>query len=212
MPRPYPPAPVSPLPATPAFPIGDREKVALARVLGLERLPTDICYSISLAIGCYRTTESGSDDTTVANVLVGLAELSKPGRAFDRAVKRLADGRSGVDYTTHEILQPLANAVLRCEPDSYEALAQAAAKRAEELRVHKRIDPPTEAFRFFCGVLRLIFNSSGSPALHGSFDERWRQCRKFATEVFTIADIDHADFDAHPERLTEYLRTDVSSG
>jgi hypothetical protein len=31
-------------------------------------------------------------------------------------------------------------------------------------------------------------------------------------EVFTIAGIDHADFDAHPERLTKYLGTDVSVG
>jgi hypothetical protein len=31
-------------------------------------------------------------------------------------------------------------------------------------------------------------------------------------EVFTIAGIDHADFEAHPERLTEYLGTDVSFG
>jgi len=91
-------------------------------------------------------------------------------------------------------------------------LAQAVAKRAEELRAHKRIAPPTEALRFFCGVLRLIFNQSDSPALSDGFDESWRQCRRFAMEVFTIAGIDHADFEAHPDRLTEYLRTNVSFG
>ena len=31
-------------------------------------------------------------------------------------------------------------------------------------------------------------------------------------EVFTIAGIDHADFESLPERLTEYLGTDVSFG
>ena len=212
MPRPYPPALISPPPVAEPFPIGDREKADLAHVLRLERLPAELCDAISQAIGCYQATEAGWDDTTVANVLASLGELSKSGRAYDKAVKRLADDRSGVDYTTHEMLQPLAKAVLEDEPCSREVLAQAAAKRAEELRAHKRIAPPTEALRFFCGVLRLIFNQSGSPALNDCFDERWRQCRRFAMEVFTIAGIDHAVFDAHPERLTEYLGTDVSFG
>lgn len=127
-------------------------------------------------------------------------------------MRRLADEHSGVDYTTHEMLQPLAKAVLEDEPGSREALAQAAANRMEELRAHKRVVPPTESLRLLCGILRLIFNQSGSPALQGSLDDGWRQCRKFAMEVFTIAGIDHADFDAHPERLTEYLGTDVSVG
>ncbi len=212
MPRPYPPAPISPPPVAKSFSIGDREKADLAHVLRLERLPSELCDAISQAIGCYRATEAGSEDTTVANVLAALAELSKSGRAYDKAVERLADNRSGVDYTTHEMLQPLAKGVLEDEPGSREALAQAAAKRAEELRTHKRVAPPTEALRFFCGVLRLIFNQSGSPALQESLDRSWHQCRQFAMEVFTIADIDHADFDAHPERLSEYLGTDVSSG
>ncbi len=212
MPRPYPPAPMSPPPAAEPFPIGDREKADLANVLELERLPAELCDAISQAIGCYQATEAGSADTTVKNVLAALGELSKSGRVYDKAVKRLADDRSGVDYTTHEMLQPLAKAVLEGQPSSREALAQAAAKRAEELQARKRIAPPTESLRFFCGVLRLIFNQSGSPALRDGLDESWRQRRKFAMEVFTIAGIDHADFDAHPERLTEYLRTDMTFG
>jgi hypothetical protein len=212
MPRPYPPAPTSPPPVAEPFPIGNREKADLASVLGLECLPAELCDAISEAIGCYRATEAGSADTTVGNVLVALGELSKSGRAYDKAVKRLADDRIGIDYTTHERLQPLARAVLKCKPNSQEALAQAAADRAEELRAHKRVAPPTESLRFFCGVLHLIFNQSSSPALHGSPDESRRQCRKFAIEVFTIAGIDHADFDAHPERLTEYLGTDMTLG
>jgi hypothetical protein len=210
MARPYPPAPISPPPAAELFLIGDREKADLAHVLGLERLPAELCSAISHAIGCYRATEAGSKDTTVKNVLAALCELSKSGRAYDKAVKRLADDRSGVDYTTHEMLQPLAKAVLEGDLSSRDALAKAATKRAEELRAHKRVAPPTEALRLFCGVLRQIFNQSGSPALSDGFDKSWRQCRRFAMEVFTIAGIDPADFEAHPERLTEYLRTDVS--
>ena len=212
MPRPYPPAPILPPPAPVPFPIGDREKADLARILKLDGLQPELCDAISHVIGCYQASTAGSTDTTVANVLAGLGELTKSGRAYERAVQRIADERSGVDYTTHQMLQPLAQAVLKDEPGSREALAQAAAKRMEELRTHKRVAPPTESLRFLCGILRLIFNQSGSPALRGSLDGSWHQCRKFAIEVFTIAGIDHADFDAHPERLTEYLGTDVSVG
>jgi len=201
-----------PLPTPKPFPISDRDKAELARVLGLDGLPPNLCEAISHSIGCYQATKNGSKETTVGNTLAALGELSKPGRAYKKAVQRLADERVGVDYTTHDILQPLATAVLKDEPGSPEALAQAAAKRMAELRAHERVAPPTECLRLFCGVLRLIFNQSGSPALHGSLDESWRWCRKFAMEVFTIAGIDHADFDAHPERLTKYLGTDVSVG
>jgi len=201
-----------PPPVPVPFPIGDREKADLARTLKLDGLKPELCDAVSHAIGCYQATKAGSTDTTVANVLAVLGELSKSRRAYDKAVKRLADDRSGVDYTTHEMLQPLAKAVLEGDPDSRDKLAQAAVKRAEELQAHKRVAPPTESLRFFCGILRLIFNQSGSPALRGSLDGSWHQCRKFALEVFTIAGIDHADFDAHPGRLTEYLGTDVSVG
>lgn len=203
---------MSPPPVPVALQIGDREKADLARVLKLDSLQPELCDAISHAIGCYRATKDGSKDTTVANTLAGLGELTKRGRAYKKAVQRLSDERSGVDYTTHQMLQPLAKAVLKDEPSSRETLAQAAAKRMEELRGHKRVAPPTESLRFFCGILRLIFNRSGSPALRGSLDGSWQQCCRFAIEVFTIAGIDHADFDAHPERLTEYLGTDVSVG
>jgi hypothetical protein len=57
----------------------------------------------------------------------------------------------------------------------------------------------------------MIFNVA-TDHLKGrvSTDEAWRVCREFALEVLAIGGIDHADFDAHTERLTEYLGTDVS--
>jgi hypothetical protein len=100
MQRPYAPAPISPPPMAEPSRIGDRETADLARVLKLKYLPRELCDAISQAIGCYRATEAGSGDTTVANVLAALGELSKSGRAYDKAVKRLADDRSGVDYTS----------------------------------------------------------------------------------------------------------------
>jgi hypothetical protein len=59
--------------------------------------------------------------------------------------------------------------------------------------------------------LRVIFNVA-TPQFRQSItiDEAWHYCRRFAMEVFITAGIDHADFVAHPERLTEYLGTDVS--
>ena len=90
------------------FPIGDREKADLARILKLDGLQPELCDAISHAIGCYQATKDGSTDTTVANTLAALGELTKSGRAYKKAVQRIADERSGVDYTTHQMLQPLA--------------------------------------------------------------------------------------------------------
>jgi hypothetical protein len=91
-----------------------------------------------------------------------------------------------------------------------ESLAQAGHARAEELREHPRVLTKIEPLRYFCGILRLIFNKVATPTRRRTIEEDWRNCRHFAMEVFTIAGINHADFDAHPERLTEYLGTDVT--
>jgi hypothetical protein len=72
--------------------------------------------------------------------------------------------------------------------------------------MHPRVAPDTEALRYFCGVLRIIFDAAASPAI----GRTWRNCRLFALEVLSISGIEHADFDAHPERLDAYLGTDVS--
>jgi len=197
MPRPYPPASILPPPAPVPFPIGDREKADLARVLTLDGLQPGLCDAISHAIGCYQATKGGSNDTTVANTLAGLGELTKPGRAYEKAVQRLADERSGVDYTTHQMLQQLAKAVLKDEPGSREALSQPRPSGWRSYQHSNVLLLRPSLCAFSAGFLRLIFNQSGSPALRGSLDGSWHQCRKFAMEVFTIAGIDHADFDAH---------------
>jgi hypothetical protein len=142
--------------------------------------------------------------------LAELRELKKAGRAYDRAVTRLADNRSGVDYTTHSIVQPLARAVLAGEQGSREKLSQAADLRAAELRQHPRVHTAKEPLRLFCGFLREIFIRAASPELKPPLGDGWHHCRQFAMEVFAVAGVEHADFDAHPGRLTEYLGTDVS--
>jgi hypothetical protein len=126
-------------------------------------------------------------------------------------VERLADDRCGVDYTTLKALQPFAKAVLANYPGARDALAGAAKARADTLRGHNRVIPPTESLRFFCGRLRVIFNEA-SAHLKGKItvEQAWQRCQQFAMEVFAIAGIDHANFDAHPERLREYLGTDIT--
>jgi len=209
MPRPYPPPPVHARTAQP-FTIGEAEKRDIAHILGLEGIPPNVGHAIADAIARYNATAAGSTDTTVANTLTALAEIGKKGRRYRTAVERLADDRSGVDYTTHAAVQPLAKAVLANCPGAREALDRGAGARAAELSKHKRVDPRKESLRFFCGVLRLIFNDAAAPALRCTVEDGWRHCRLFAIGVFAIAGVDHANFDAHPERLTEYLRTDVT--
>jgi hypothetical protein len=207
VPRPNPPPPVT-RPTVRAFPLDDADEQALAHILGHERLPPATSQAIADAISAYKATEAGAADTTIGNTIAALDELTRPsGRGYKRAVRRMSADTSGVDYTTLATLQPLAKAVLDGKPEASELLSRVARERAAELQNHGRVLPRTESLRFFCGVLREIFRQMAAPAP----GEAWHRCRQFALEIFTIADIEHADFDAHPERLTEYLGTDVSA-
>jgi hypothetical protein len=210
MPRPLPPPSMVP-PTVAPFHLGDAEKHDLAKSLDLKNLPPLIADGIAAAIANYKATEAGSLDTTIGNTLAALAELTrKKGRAYERAVARLADDHSAVDDVTLKLLKALAKATLAGQPGAKEALAVAAGARADELRALKRIDPRTEALRLFCGWLRVIFNSATVHLKgHITTEEAWRRCRRFALEVFTVAGIDHGDFGTHPARLTEYLGTEV---
>jgi hypothetical protein len=210
MPRPNPPPPL-PIPTVLPFSLDDHQRRDLAKVLGLRKLSPLVSDAIAAAIANYRATEAGSPDTTIGNTLAALAELKCKGRAYEKAVVRLADDRSAVDEITLKALQPLAKAVLGGQSGAQAALALAAHTRAKELRAHKRVNPRTEALRLFCGWLHVIFNGA-TDHLKGrvTADEAWRLCRQFALEVFTVAGIDTADFLTHPERLTEYLGTDVT--
>jgi hypothetical protein len=210
MPRPNPPPLLLP-PIPVMFVLGEHEKHDLARALGLKALTPLVAGAIAEAIAVYKATERGSPDTTVGNTLAELADLRKRGRVFNRAVTRLADDRSGVDCTTLGIMQPLAKAVLAGEPGSRERLMAAAVARATALRNHPRVQTAKEPLRFFCGMLREIFQVAAAPEFKPPLGDGWHYCRKFALEIFTAAGIEHADFIAHPERLTEYLGTDIST-
>ena len=211
MPRPNPPPPAR-IPTVVPFSLDVHQQRDLAKALGLKTLSPLVSDAIAAAIANYKATEEGSRDTTIGNTRAALAELGRKGRAYQKAVARLADDCSAVDDVTLKKVQSLARAVLAGDSGARGALAQAADARAEELRrYYKRVHPPTESLRLFCGWLRVIFNSA-TDHLKGQVttDEAWRRCREFALEVFTVAGIDTADFHAHPERLTEYLGTDVT--
>jgi hypothetical protein len=206
MPRSNPPPPVT-RPTVQAFHLGDSDKRDLARILARQTLPSEAAEAIAAAISAYKAAETGAADTTIGNTIAALIELTHPaGRGYTRAVRRMSDDSSGVDDKTLTMLQPLAKAVLAGELEAAELLSCAARTRAAELQNHERVLPRTESLRFFCGVLREIFRHWAEPAP----GEAWHRCGKFALEVFTIADVGHADFIAHPERLREYLGTDVS--
>jgi len=206
MPRSYPP-PLQSTPQVEAFELSQIDRRRLARTLEQQTLSTQVTPAISHAITAYKATRHGARETTKGTTLAALAQVTKPGREYEKAVSQLADDRSGVDYTTLEIVKPLAMAVLAGNAGAKQVLAEAAAIRVAALREIPRVAPRAEALRLFCGVLRLIFDDAAATTL----DRTWANCGKFALEVFAVSGIETADFEAHPERLTEYLRTDVSS-
>ena len=207
MPRPSLPRLVPHPKVVDSFHLDASAKREIANIVGLKELSESTVESIDRAVNCYRAPIRGSEDTTVANTLYALRQLEKRGRAREDALNLFADDRAAVDYSTHDIMQPLARAVLEGRPGSNEDLAQAAGSRAAELADHPRVATSTEPLRHFCGILRVIFFH-----VKGEIPEKeaWRRCRRFALAIFTAAGIDHADFGAHPQRLTEYLRTEVA--
>jgi hypothetical protein len=195
-----------------SFHLDEIAKKCICETLSLKRLQESTVKSIEHAVNCHRAIASGSASTTVANALLGLRHLENLGHRREEVLALLADDRGGVDYTTHNALQPLAKSVLEGRTGANDLLAKAVQKRAAELAVHPRVTTSLEPMRLFCGVLRVIFNAcTAHLKAHISEEEAWHQCRRFAIEIFTAAGIEHADFDAHPERLTEYLQTDVSA-
>jgi hypothetical protein len=118
------------------FSLDDQQRHDLAKVLRLTTLSPEISGAIAAVIANYKATEAGSADTTIGNTLAALAELSRKGRTYKKAVARLADDRSAVDDVTLRVLQPLARAVLEGQHGAEVALAQGARARAEELRGH----------------------------------------------------------------------------
>jgi hypothetical protein len=204
MTRPYPP-PLLDVPDVKDFNFDASDRRRVARNLGLADLTPDLADAIAHAIACYLATSNGNRDTTVGTTIAALAQLSRPGRVYDGAVARFADDRYGVDYTTHSQLQPLARAVTSGNLGARAALEAAARARTVELRAHPRIAPDTEVLRFFCGVLRMIFADAASL----DTARTWHNCRRFALEVLAIAGVEHANFDSHPERLDEYLATEI---
>jgi hypothetical protein len=191
------------------LPADAREK--LARHLGLETLLDELAGAIEHAVASYRATIMGSETTTKANVRHMLKSLHGNARARKNAIQVLAHESTAVDYETDHALHKLAKRTQGGDPATIAQFERAAATRARQIEEMPRVEPATEALRHFCGVLRVIFNRT-TAHLKGRIleEEAWRGCRAFAKEVMVAAGIEIADFEAHPDRLTEYLRTDVT--
>jgi hypothetical protein len=187
-------------------------KNRLAAIARLQALDNEVVGAIEHAVACYLATKEGSETTTTANVLRTLRQFVEgSNRAQRDAIEVLAHDQSGIDSETHRLLSPLAKRVLEGDGAAKALLIQAAKDKLVEVEAHPRVTTSTEPMRHFCGVIRVIFNEcTCHPGWVGiDPEEAWRRCGKFALEIFAAAGIDHADFDAHPERLKEYLGTDV---
>jgi hypothetical protein len=173
--------------------------------MGADELSPEIAELIEWNVVCLRATQAGSKDCTVANTRFTLQQLKKKGRPRRDALELLSHDRAAVDDATLDAIQPLAKAVLADKTDEQklEALLKAAQQREAELSQHPRIAPASEPFRFFCGVLRVIFLKYSTVHLNESPEKAWHLCRCFALAVFDAAQIEYHDFVIHPQRLTE---------
>jgi hypothetical protein len=171
--------------------LDDQDQRRLADALGLETLTGTLLQLISTALSTFKKARAA---ITLGVTKAALDEL-EPGKHGD-----------DVDQETLARLRPFALAASNRGEAERQALIAAACQRAAELQVQPRIDPHDEALLYFCGIARLIFSAYTVPTVVRSL----HNCRRFVLEMLAIADVDCADFDAHPDHLDQYLRTDMS--
>lgn len=192
------------------FTIHQRDKNDLAKLLGrevqiLDRYWPDWVEGIAHIIASYITTKIGSETTTIANTRLVLSTICRKsrGRFYREAVQLLTEERSAIDEQTWTMLHTLAVAVNNREDGAERILAEAARCRDAELECHQRVYPRKESFRLFCSVIRVFFVEHADENFR-----TWPRLKKFAHKVLELAEVDHS-FDAHPERLEEYLRAEL---
>lgn len=192
MSRPVPPS-LPPQPST-AIPLAldDRDQRRLAEALGLETLTGGPLQMISTALSIFKKAR--------AAITLGVTKA---------AIEELEPGKHGddVDQETLARLRPFALAALNGGEAERQALIATVCQRAAELQDHLDTDPHVEALHYFCGIARLIFSAYTVPTMVRSL----HNCRRFVLEMLAIAGVDCADFDASPDRLDQYLRTDMST-
>jgi hypothetical protein len=154
------------------------------------------------AIALYRASLQ-VHGTTKGAVKVAVQDLQMARRKLLDALTPFTDPVSWVDIETFSALNPIAKQCLRAL-----RRLELVAKAQVERHAGRRVYPETECLWQFCGTLRLFFHRFADPALTKSPDAT-KHLRRFAFAVFEAAGIDHADYDAHPERLDEMLRTDA---
>jgi hypothetical protein len=153
------------------------------------------------AIALYRASLQ-DHRTTKGPVKAAVQDLQMARRKLLDALTPFTDPISWVDIETFNALNPIAKQCL----GALRRLELVANAQVE--LTGRRVYPATECLCQFCGTLRLFFHRFADPARTKSPDAT-KHLRHFALAVFEVVGIDHADFDAHPERLDEMLRTDA---
>ena len=202
MPRPVAPARLGP-PDVQQFiqPLEKSNRSDLARALGLREMSDNAAATLQQLIAVYRSSLPLA--ITTGQVRTAIRDLQEAKRKLIGTLAPFTDENSWVDIETFGALNPIAKqclGVLR----QLELVANAQVER----HAGRRVYPATECLWQFCGTLRLFFHRLADPALIKSPDAT-KHLRHFALAVFEAVGIDHADFDAHPERLDEMLRTDA---
>jgi len=204
VPKSIPPASIGPIDLDKfAVQLDARAQSEIARTLGIAVLPCLVRRMLEGAIQNYRATASVITETTPAAAIAAIDEVQKIGRHLAKALAQFTNERSAVDDETFEALSPSARGCLAV----LDRLQLAATSRKELLCKHPRVSPPHEQLRYFCGWLRLIY-CAAAPSDQKTSNAR-AQMREFALAVFNAVELDHADFETHPERLDELLATDV---
>ena len=194
------------MPTIEPFKLESFQRADISRTLGYDLLSPELADAIEHAIACFLATKDGNPDTTVANTIAALDEILAHGRTYEQAVQRIADDKSSVDCVTHDRLQALALAVMGGDVAARDGLDCAAREERGQLLRHRRITPKTEALHWFCVMLKLFFDEYAAKGL----ERTPANSRVFALEALTIAGVNEPDFGTHPERLTEYMETDVT--
>jgi len=204
VPKSLPPVPIGSI-AVDSFAVklNAHAQAEIARTLGLAVLPCDVRSMLEDAIRTYRASASAAKGATRAAVIAAIDEAQRTGKRFANALIQFTNERSAVDEETFDALNPRARECLAAL-ERFHSNADAARERVREW---PRINPLQEQLRHFCGWLRLIYCHATPNHAHDS--NMQAKMRKFALAVFVAMGLDHADFEAHPERLDELLATDI---
>jgi hypothetical protein len=202
MPRPVRPARLGP-PDIQQFikPLDTSSRSDIADKLGVAELSENAAGTLQELIAKYRASLEIAP--TTGQVMTAIRELQGAKGKLLGALADFTDENSWIDIETFGSLNPVVKKCMAAL-EHLDSVANAQLARLGS----SRVSPATECLRQFCGTLRLFFQQFANAARTKS-PRSTNHLREFALAVFDACDIDHADYDTHPERLDEMLRTDA---